>query len=287
VSGGTTGLPDGWADTDVGTTGAQGSASYATGTFTVHGAGADVWGASDAFNYVYQTLTGDGRIIASVATVSSEANWVKAGVMIRSSLSPSSAQAFMLVSHAKGVAFQRRTDDGATSVSTSGSASTAPHWVELVRNGSLIAAYESPDGSNWTLVGSDTFTAMPDTVLVGLAVSSHVQGTLATATFDSVQITRPTSNACSSVSLSQTSFYSGGPASDWHVTVTAPEDTCTWTAAIDQSWLLLNGVAGPATISGTGSQTLELQTLDNGTGAFRYGTFTIAGVTYKVTQEPE
>jgi hypothetical protein len=280
-------LPDGWTDTDVGTTGAQGSASYATGTFTVHGAGADVWGTSDAFNYVYQTLTGDGRIIARVAAVSSEANWVKAGVMIRSSLSPSSAQAFMLVSHAKGVAFQRRTDDGATSVSTSGSASTAPHWVELVRNGSLITAYESPDGSNWTLVGSDTFTTLPDTVLVGLAVSSHVQGTLSTATFDGVQVTRQTSNACSSVSLSQTSFYSGGPASDWHITVTAPEDTCTWTASIDQSWLLLNGVAGPATISGTGSQTLELQTLDNRTGAFRYGTFTIAGVTYKVTQEPE
>src|SRR5207248_1805558 len=128
----------------------------------------------------------DGRIVARVATVSSDASWVKAGVMIRSSLSPSSAQAFMLVSHAKGVAFQRRTADGATTVSTSGTAATAPHWVSLVKSASTISAYESADGSNWTFVGSDTFT-MPDTVLIGLAVSSHVYGTLATATFDNVQ----------------------------------------------------------------------------------------------------
>ena len=80
--------------------------------------------------------------------------------------------------------------------------------------------------------------------------------------------------------------YSGGPASDWTITVTAPNSTCTWTASIDQSWLLLNGQTGPATISGTGSGTVRLQTTDNHTGAYRYGTFTIGGVAYKVTQEP-
>jgi regulation of enolase protein 1 (concanavalin A-like superfamily) len=181
-----TGLPAGWSDADVGATGAPGAATFLNGTFAVQGAGADVWGTSDGLNYAYLTLTGDGTIVARVATVSSEANWVKAGVMIRSTLSPSSAQAFMLVSHAKGVAFQRRTADGAISVSTSGTASTAPHWVSLVRTGNTIWAYESADGSTWTSVASDTFT-MPDTVLIGLAVSSHVPGTLATATFDAVK----------------------------------------------------------------------------------------------------
>jgi regulation of enolase protein 1 (concanavalin A-like superfamily) len=180
------GLPTGWIDADVGPTGAPGSATFQNGTFAVQGAGGDVWGTSDAFNYAYVPLTGDGTIVARVATVSSEANWLKAGVMIRGSLSPSSAQAFMLVSHAKGLAFQRRTADGLTSVNTSGIASTAPYWVKLVRAASTISAYESADGSNWTLVGSDTFR-MPDHVLIGLAVSSHVSGTLATATFDGVK----------------------------------------------------------------------------------------------------
>ncbi|MGH9410782.1 MAG: SBBP repeat-containing protein, partial [Vicinamibacterales bacterium] len=101
VSGTTSrGLPSGWVDVDVGDPGAPGGATYSDGDFSVSGAGADVWGTSDAFNYAYMPLSGDGTIVAHVTTVSSEANWVKAGVMIRGSLSASSAQAFMLVSHA-------------------------------------------------------------------------------------------------------------------------------------------------------------------------------------------
>jgi regulation of enolase protein 1 (concanavalin A-like superfamily) len=110
-------------------------------------------------------------------------------VMIRNTLSPASAQAFMLVaaSPAKGVPFQRRTVDGGASTSTSGSASTAPRWVKLVRSGAVITGYESADGGSWTQVGSDTFT-MGRTVLVGLAVSSHVAGVPATAAFDNVSV---------------------------------------------------------------------------------------------------
>jgi regulation of enolase protein 1 (concanavalin A-like superfamily) len=185
VSGGGSSLPPGWTDADVGATGAAGSATYSGGTFTVRGSGADVWGTADAFNYAYMPLSGDGSIVARVATISSEASWVKAGVMIRGSLSASSAQAFMLVSWAKGVAFQRRVADGNTSVSTAGSLSTAPHWVKLVRAGNVITASESADGSSWTVVGSDTFT-MGTNAYIGLALSSHVPGTLSTATFDNV-----------------------------------------------------------------------------------------------------
>ena len=184
------GLPSGWRDYDVGSTGALGSATFASGVFTVNGAGADVWGTSDAFTYAETELSGDGSIVARVASVSDQANWVKAGVMIRAGLSDSAAHAFMLVSHAKGVAFQRRTADGGTTVSTPGSASTAPRWVKLDRVGNTIYGSESSDGRHWTLVGSDTFS-MPTSVFVGLAVSSHVYGTLATATFDGVTTALP------------------------------------------------------------------------------------------------
>jgi phosphatidylserine/phosphatidylglycerophosphate/cardiolipin synthase-like enzyme/regulation of enolase protein 1 (concanavalin A-like superfamily) len=190
VSGGASTLPAQWSNTDVGSTGAAGSASYAGATFTVAGAGADVWGTADAFQYVYRPLTGDGAIIARVTAIQNVNAWTKAGVMIRNSLSPSAAQGFMLVaaSATKGVPFQRRLADGATSVSTSGSQSTAPRWVKLVRAGSVLTGYESADGVTWTTVASDTFS-MGATVLVGLAVSSHVTGVTATATFDNVSVT--------------------------------------------------------------------------------------------------
>jgi hypothetical protein len=183
-------LEGGWSQADIGATGAAGHGAVSNGTFEVAGAGADVWGTADAFHYVYRTLDGDGTIVARVAGIQFVNNWTKAGVMIRNSASPSAAQAFMLVaaSPLKGAPFQRRTADGAASVSTQGSQSTAPRWVKLVRSAATITGYESADGQAWTQVGKDTFT-MGRAVLVGLAVSSHVTGVSATAVFDNVTVT--------------------------------------------------------------------------------------------------
>jgi hypothetical protein len=116
------------------------------------------------------------------------ANWTKAGVMMRETLDPGSRHAFMLVSPGKGLAFQRRVDTNGLSTNTSGGAGTAPYFVKLSRVSSTITASTSLDGSNWTTVASDTIN-MASTIYVGLAVSSHVAGTLATATFAATAIT--------------------------------------------------------------------------------------------------
>jgi len=71
--------------------------------------------------------------------------------------------------------------------STTGGTITAPYWVKLERRGNVITAYQSPDGTTWSRVASDTF-GMPADVLVGLAVSSHDPARLPTAVFDSVAI---------------------------------------------------------------------------------------------------
>ncbi|HEY2434450.1 MAG TPA: Ig-like domain-containing protein [Vicinamibacterales bacterium] len=202
VATGASTLPSGWTDGDIGSTGAVGTASFSSGTFSVTGAGADVWGGADALNYVSRSLTGDGTIVARVASIQAVNAWTKAGVMIRNSTSPSSAQAFMLVasSAAKGAPFQRRTADGnMTSVSTTGPLVTAPYWVKLVRAGALITASVSADGAAWTQVGSDTFS-LNATIRVGLGVSSHVAGSNATATFDNVTVT-PASGVPPTVAL--------------------------------------------------------------------------------------
>jgi hypothetical protein len=104
---------------------------------------------------------------------------------MRASTSPGSAHATMLVSAGKGLAFQRRTSDGATSVHTSGGAGTAPRWVRLTRTGDVVTASASADGSTWAQVGSDT-VVLPDSALIGLAVTSHDSSHLATGEIDSV-----------------------------------------------------------------------------------------------------
>jgi PKD repeat protein len=181
-------LPSPWTSADVGAVGRAGSATYSGGVFTLTGAGADVWGAADAFRYAYRTLSGDGQIVARVAAVAGSQAWTKVGVMMRSSLDPGAAHAFMLVSTGKGAAFQRRTVAGALSTHTFGGAVVAPQWVRLVRSGSTITASLSPDGQAWTTIGSDTFS-IGSSILVGLAVSSHSTSSAATGSFDRVSAT--------------------------------------------------------------------------------------------------
>jgi regulation of enolase protein 1 (concanavalin A-like superfamily) len=193
VSAGTTPppLPLDWRAKDIGAVGVTGSASArtGTGTFTVRGAGGDVWGTADAFHFAWLPFDGDGEIVARVAALSGTHSWAKAGVMIRASAAPDSAHAFMLVSKAKGAAFQRRRTSGAISLHTHGGSRVAPEWVRLQRSGTLVTASVSSDGVTWTLVGSDTFD-IPVSALVGLAVTSHDTTTTASATFDSVSIVR-------------------------------------------------------------------------------------------------
>jgi regulation of enolase protein 1 (concanavalin A-like superfamily) len=183
-------LPTGWSFNDVGAVGANGSGSESSGTYTVAGAGADVWGTADAFGFAHTQLTGNGEIVARVATVQNVNAWTKAGVMIRDGMTAGAAHASMFVTPTttKGTAFQRRTIAGGQSTNTTGPIVAPPYWVKVTRSGNTLTASTSVDGAAWTVVATDTIV-MGSTVEVGLAVSSHVTGTAATATFDHVSIT--------------------------------------------------------------------------------------------------
>lgn len=182
-------LPSGWATADIGAVGAPGNATYdgTTGQFVVSGSGADIWGSADEFRFAYTSLTGDGSIVARVATVSNENAWTKAGVMLRDGFGAGAVHATMFVSAAKGLAFQRRATANGSSTSTAGPLATAPYWVRMSRSGNTMTAAVSTDGTNWTTVGSQSI-AMNATIQVGLAVTSHLDGTVSTATFDNVSI---------------------------------------------------------------------------------------------------
>jgi len=122
--------------------------------------------------------------------------------MIRGALTGSSVHASMFMTAASGLLFERRLSAGAATYSGYGSKGVVPGWVRIVREGNLFTGYESQDGSQWTLVGSDT-VSMPATVYVGLAVTSHNPAATATATFSNVAVTTPTSaNKPPTVSIS-------------------------------------------------------------------------------------
>jgi hypothetical protein len=180
-------LPNPWTDQDIGTFYSTGGATYngSSGTFSVAASASDIAGTADAFHYVYQPLSGDGQLIAQVAAQGNTSNWAKAGVMIRETLNANSRHASMLLTVGNGALFERRTCTGCSPTSTSVTGVQTPYWVEVVRQGNTFNGYVSPDGVNWTLVGSVTIT-MNEDAYIGLAVTSHAT-TLNTSTFVNVQ----------------------------------------------------------------------------------------------------
>ena len=182
--------PPPWTSSDIGAVGLAGSASYGSGTFNVNGSGTDIWGVADAFQFVSQSLTGDGEIRARVTSQSNSDPWAKAGVMIRDGGSAGAVNALVAITPSNGFTFQWRGSASGASSSVAGPAlNAAPgNWVRLVRSGTLVTGYVSANGTSWTQVGTTTL-AMAGTVSVGLAVTSHSNAALGTATFDNVSVT--------------------------------------------------------------------------------------------------
>src|SRR5215831_9254914 len=181
-------LPAPWSSQDVGTVGQAGSASYASGVFTVRGAGADIWGTADAFQSVLQPVTGDTQIVVRVTSLQNTNTFAKAGVMLRATTAANSAHVILDVRPNGSIEFMTRPTTGAATTYLSGGTQIPPAWLKLTRAGTLVSGFVSADGTTWTPVGSTTLS-VSDPAVLGMVVTSHDSTQLNTASFDSVSVT--------------------------------------------------------------------------------------------------
>jgi regulation of enolase protein 1 (concanavalin A-like superfamily) len=181
-------LPTPWLDQDLGLVGTSGSATFANGVFTVKGAGSQIWGSADSFHFTYQSLSGDGTIVARVVSISPSS--ATPGIMIRDSLNLNAMSAFGAYFASNAYLNYRTTTGGSTSQS-SAAAGPLPYWLKLSRSGSTVSAFTSADGANWMPIGNPQTINMGQTVYIGLALCSNNPSTLATATYDNVSVSTP------------------------------------------------------------------------------------------------
>jgi glycosidase/regulation of enolase protein 1 (concanavalin A-like superfamily) len=249
-------LPSPWQSTDVGSVAALGSASHASGTFTISASGADVFDFADEFHYIYQQFSGNVTITARVGSLTNTNAWAKAGVMVRESLSGNSTNAAMLLTPSNGFNFQYRNGTGAGSTAAGSSSGAIPNWVRITRSGNTITGFSSTNGTTWTQTGSITLT-LPTNIYVGLFATSHNDGTLTTATFTNVSVTGGANNppvvnagVDKSLSAGTTSTTLPGSGSD-------PDGT-----PVTYSWTKISGPT--VTLSNVNTATASVSGLTNG-----------------------
>src|SRR5208282_2175595 len=255
-------LPSSWNDTDVGSVGVAGSASYTNNVFTVTGAGAEIYGTADAFHFLYQPLTGDGTIVARLVSLQGGVGYVAAGVMIRNALDAGAANAKTAEWPSyNGIYFDIRSAEGGSTSEPGTEAAMAPYWVKVARSGSTFSSYASLDGVNWAQVGTSQTITMGTSVYVGLAVTSGSTSATATAAFDNVSVSSASSPApvISSVSATTGSIGSqvvingsnfGTPQGSSVVLLNgAPATINTWSATSITVTIPAGATSGPLVVS--------------------------------------
>ena len=96
---------------------------------------------------MYQTLDGDGQIVARIDSLQNVDPSTKAGVMIRGDLTAAAANALAGASAGHGMFFQSRGARPPKVLGPRPSTGAVPRWVRLVRSGNTLTGYQSADGS--------------------------------------------------------------------------------------------------------------------------------------------
>ena len=169
-------------------------AENADGTILMNGIGTDIWGTGDQFRFAYQSLSGNGSLVARVDDLDATSDvWCKAGVMIRQGTGTGSQHSFMPItgSGGGGASWQGRVSEGLDSVNAdnAGDPVAAPYWVRIDRTGNTFTGSISPDGVTWTQIGDPREVEMDDPVLIGLALTSHNANQATSAQFSNVSFT--------------------------------------------------------------------------------------------------
>ena len=165
----------GWSTADVGNVGVTGSAVESNGVWTIQGAGGDIWGIEDAFRFVY-TPAFAGHVSARIDSLDNTSPFAKAGVMFRESLDADAATVLVDVKPNGEIEFMARSTTGGAMSYVTGAFVTLPVWLDLSfvsGRPEVVTASYSENNLDWTTLSEATYAGSPNSLLAGVAVTSH------------------------------------------------------------------------------------------------------------------
>lgn len=170
-------------------------------SYTLAATGQEIWINGDTFAFAYAAVKGDFTFTAHVKERQCETvpGWGKHGLMARQDLSSRSRYSFLHDNCPPGSPdatrwASRPTHGGADNYETTVLADFEHHdWLWIERVGDTFNGYSSEDGTDgsWVFTGTQRWDGAPESVLVGLAVTSHTEDCCqapARITFDEVSL---------------------------------------------------------------------------------------------------
>lgn len=169
-------------------------AAYAradNGSYYLRASGSNVWGNADEFGYLYQEveLPAEGSVTISVKLedIGAIHNSSMAGIMMRADASAHAANVYSRIIGGGNNQVTLRAASGSATSYRSVPGIGTPAELKLVRAGNLFTSYYRVEGGEWEL-HAEHEVDMPDTFLVGLAVSAHHPYQYIDSQFSDVQV---------------------------------------------------------------------------------------------------
>jgi TolB protein len=189
------GLFEGQAD--VGSVTPPGTATYdaAAGTYTLTSAGANLWGTTDGFHFVWKKMSGDAVLTTDIdfpVTAGEHNPHRKAILIFRQSLDAGSAYADAALHGAGLTALQFRRESGAITEDIELSTTTAPRRLRLEKRGDTFTMYvASEPGGALHQVGANVQLHLAEPFYVGIGLCSHDPSKTEKAVFSHVTLEPP------------------------------------------------------------------------------------------------
>ena len=182
-------LPASWWSDDVGYSRWAGNATMAPSSdgfaITAQGAGGDIWGTADSFQFIHAgpVTSAHDAISYRIVSLANTSSFAKGGVMIRDGLTADSASVVLDAKPNGNVEFMARLCAGCATTYIGGASLTFPFYLSLTRDGAVFtAAIYKQDPTNAIAVGSVNVPMQHP--FPGFAVTSHDPNRMTTAVFD-------------------------------------------------------------------------------------------------------
>ncbi len=184
------------SNADIGSPKLAGNSSYNSDdqTYTISGAGYNIWFARDEFQYLFNKLKGEFILTANFEFVGNNTNHRKIGWMVRASEKENAVHCSAVL-HGDGLtALQWRVMENANMRDPEDEIFAAkPYFqiIQLERSGKTMIMRAAHPGEPLQLIGKTTMENLPEEVLAGLIVCSHEEDVLETAKIWNVRIDQP------------------------------------------------------------------------------------------------
>lgn len=143
---------------------------------------------SESLGFVYKTVKGNFAATAKVAVHEAGIKNSKAAFTVRNTLAEVTPFVSAAVSGKNGSVVNYRKKESANIKGVGSDIGKAPYWVRIVRKGSTVDCYISPNKMYWSRLCSVTDILLADEVKVGLSVNSGSLSSFSNVTFTDVTV---------------------------------------------------------------------------------------------------